>query len=210
MSRLFLLLRLSLRNLLGYPLRSFLTTLGVIFGVGAVIAMMAMTTGAEQKLLADIGRLGIDNIILNSVKPPEKKKSSAENEQSWYSRHGLTYKDERQIRETVPNIKAVLPVHKRPQYVWWGSRRTRATIYAVRPDHLSLFGLTVTRGRNLTTMDGVLLKRVCVVRAGLLKSVGAFVDPLNRSIQVFSLFVMLRLLGLSGFGKKWNTAGSCK
>ena len=81
-----LLFRLSLRNLVGYPLRSFLTTLGVIFGVGAVIAMMAMTTGAEQKLLAEIGRLGIDNVILNSVKPAEPRRSqTAGQEQSWYS-----------------------------------------------------------------------------------------------------------------------------
>jgi putative ABC transport system permease protein len=183
-TKFWLLFRLSLRNLLGYPLRSFLTTLGVIFGVGAVIAMMAMTTGAEQKLLAEIGRLGIDNVILNSVKPAEKKKQTAGQEQSWYSRHGLTYKDERQIRETVPNIRAVLPVHKRPQNVWWGSRKVRATVYAVRPSHLALFGLTVTRGRNLTDIDGKDMKRVCVIRAGLLKSLGNYRDPLGASIQV--------------------------
>ena len=74
MNKTFLLFRLGIRNLLGYPLRTLLTMLGVIFGVGSVIAMMAMTTGAEQKLLEEIGRLGIDNVILNSVRPPERKK----------------------------------------------------------------------------------------------------------------------------------------
>lgn len=184
MTKTLMLFRLGVRNLLGYPLRSLLTTLGVIFGVGSVIAMMAMTTGAEQKLLADIGRLGIDNVILNSVKPPEKKKDTGGGEQGWYSRHGLTYKDEKQIRATVPNIRAVLPVHKRPSTVWWGSRKTRATVYAVRPRHLSLFGLEVERGRNLTEVDGTGIKRVCIIRADLLLSMDIIEDPLGRMIQI--------------------------
>ena len=55
--------RLALRNLLGYPMRTFLTALGVIFGVGSVIAMLALGVGAEKELLEEIGRLGIQNII---------------------------------------------------------------------------------------------------------------------------------------------------
>jgi len=172
MSRFWLLMRLSLRNLIGYPMRSFL------------IAMMAMTTGAEKKLLADIGRLGIDNIILNSIKPPTKKKDSEEGESAGYSRHGLTYKDEKQIRETVPNIESVLPVHKRPCTIWWGSTKARATIYAVRPNHLKLFGLKPSRGRNLSPIDGARRRRVCVVRDNLLKSMGIYEDPLGRRIHV--------------------------
>ena len=183
MNKTFLLFRLGIRNLLGYPLRTLLTMLGVIFGVGSVIAMMAMTTGAEQKLLADIGRLGIDNVILNSVKPPEKKKDTG-NQQGWYSRHGLTYKDEKQIRATVPNIRSVLPVHKRPSTVWWGSRKTRATVYAVRPSHLDLFGMEVERGRNLSDVDGDNIRRVCIIRADLLLSMGVIEDPLGRMLQI--------------------------
>jgi len=204
-TKIVLLIRLGLRNLLGYPMRTLLTILGVVFGVGSVIAMMAMTTGAERKLLADIGRLGIDNIIINSVKPPEKKQDSGE-EEGWTNRFGLTYKDEARIRDTVPNITRVLPVHKKPKRVWYGSRRTRATIYAVKPEHLDTFDLKVIRGRSLCAMDGDRLKRVCVIRAGLLKGLGAFLDPLGASIQVgdeyYKVVGILPDQGLRGYAQE--------
>ena len=49
--------RLGIQNLFGYPLRTFLTMLGVVFGVGSVIAMLALGAGAERELLKEIGRL---------------------------------------------------------------------------------------------------------------------------------------------------------
>jgi len=176
------LVRLGLRNLVAYPLRTLLTTLGVVFGVGSVIAMMAMGAGAEQQLLEEIGRLGIQNIILNSVKPPER--STAQAEGSWIFRYGLTYKDERQIRDTVPGLERVRPVQIRPLTVWQGARKAEATVYAVKPEHMGMFGLEVTRGRSLEAADGDALRRVCVIRAGLLRSLGSFEDPLGRSITI--------------------------
>ena len=60
---------MGLRSLLGYPMRTVLTMLGVVFGVGSVIAMLALGAGAERELLQEIGRLGIQNIIVNSITP---------------------------------------------------------------------------------------------------------------------------------------------
>jgi len=187
------LLRLSLRNLRGYKLRTSLTTLGIVFGVGSVIAVMAMGAGAERELLKEIGRLGIRNIILNSKKPPDRKKDQQTNQWA-YDRYGLTFRDERQIRETVPALRQVLPVHKLPRTVWNGSRRIEAAVYAVRDRHMRIFGLDVVRGRNLTPLDGALLKRVCVVRAGLLKELGIYSDPLGRYLQVGDAYY--RIVGL--------------
>ena len=68
-------MRLAVRNLLRHPLRTFLTTLGVLLGVSSVIALMAIGKGAEHAILREIGRLGINNIILKSVKPPLKNTS---------------------------------------------------------------------------------------------------------------------------------------
>ena len=48
---------LAVRNLLGYPLRSFLTTLGVVFGIGSVVTMLALGKGAEQEILREIDAL---------------------------------------------------------------------------------------------------------------------------------------------------------
>ena len=75
---------LSIRNLGGYPLRTFLTTLGIVFGVASVIVMLALGEGAQQEILAQIGKLGIQNVIVNTVKPPESKESTRRTR--WISR----------------------------------------------------------------------------------------------------------------------------
>ena len=61
---------MSIHNLLLHKVRSILTSLGVIFGVGSVIAMLAISEGAKQSALAQIEAMGIDKIILFSKRPP--------------------------------------------------------------------------------------------------------------------------------------------
>lgn len=176
--------RLGIRNLRGYPLRTFLTTLGVVFGVGSVIAMLSLGAGAEHELLEEIGRLGIQNIIINSVKPPEK--TSANTQRDRVSRYGLTFKDYRRIQTTVDGVDQILPVHHSRKTVWWGSRRVEATVYAIKSRQLDLFGLETARGRPICPLDNEALSRVCVIRAGLLKELGIFEDPIGLALRVGS------------------------
>ncbi len=187
------LLRLALRNLLGHKLRTFLTMLGSVFGVGSVIAMLGLGTGAEQAILREIGRLGIGNIILNSVKPPDKTRDTEEDE-DWILRYGLTFKDEKQIRETIPGLKRALPVHRSRKTVWWGSRRAEAMVNAVTPVHLPLFDLNVVHGRTLTEYDDATFARVCVIRAGLLEQLGVFEDTVGKTLNVDG--VPFRIIGI--------------
>ena len=63
--------RLGISSLLLHKLRSFLTTLGVLFGVASVIAMLAVGEGASAEAQDQIRRLGSRNVILRSVEPPQ-------------------------------------------------------------------------------------------------------------------------------------------
>ena len=58
------------------PLRSFLTALGIIFGIASVVSMVSLGEGARRAILSQIGELGIRNIIINSIKPPAEEKAS--------------------------------------------------------------------------------------------------------------------------------------
>ena len=69
-SMLFEILALGMRALWRNRLRTFLTMLGMIFGVGSVIAMLSVGAGARSEILERIGELGVRNVILNSMKPP--------------------------------------------------------------------------------------------------------------------------------------------
>jgi len=181
------LLALALRNLRGYALRSLLTTLGVVFGVASVITMLAIGAGAEQALLDEIGRLGIGNIILNTVKPPEETEDTGEN-RSFVHEYGLDYRDLAMIRDTVPGVARALPVHRRNPRVWRGSRKVDATTYAVKPDHLELFGYRVVRGRPLAALDEDSLRQVCLVRSGLIQQLKSFRAPLGMELLIDGLW----------------------
>ena len=70
-------IRLGIKNLLMHGLRSLLTMLGMVFGVGSVIAMLSVGEGASQDALEQIRRLGSHNIIIDIVKPAQEQTSSS-------------------------------------------------------------------------------------------------------------------------------------
>ena len=94
----------ALRNLAKHKMRTGLTMLGMIFGVGAVIAMLSIGAGGEKKALEAIGRLGLRNVIVRAkvVKPEDRaelRKKSL----------GVSLRDAEAIMEAVPNVESVLP-----------------------------------------------------------------------------------------------------
>ncbi len=172
---------LSLRNLRGYPLRTFLTTLGIVFGVASVIVMLAIGEGAQREILEQIGRLGIRNVIVNTVKPTESKEQTRR--RRFVSRHGLTFKDMEQIRATVPTVTRVLPVHTKAERAWNGSRMAEVTLHGVRPEHFEGAALRVALGRPITQTDEESLATVCVIRHGLLRRIGHLGPPLGFALR---------------------------
>ena len=98
---------LGIENLLLHKLRSFLTMLGVVFGVGSVVAMLAVGEGASKEALSQIQKLGSNNIIINSIKSIEEESSSSQ--RSMMSMYGLTYIDYQRISESFPNVQQVAP-----------------------------------------------------------------------------------------------------
>jgi len=99
---------LGSENLLLHKLRSFLTMLGVVFGVGSVVAMLSVGEGASKEALEQIRKLGSNNIIISSVKSVEEE--SASTTRSYMSIYGLTYEDHTRVTETFNTIRQTAPV----------------------------------------------------------------------------------------------------
>src|SRR3990172_264555 len=95
---------LGIENLLLHKLRSFLTMLGVVFGVGSVVAMLSVGEGASKEALEQIRKLGSNNIIISSVKSAEEEQAQANVMRSRMSVYGLTYEDSRRISEGFNHI----------------------------------------------------------------------------------------------------------
>ncbi|GAB6146015.1 ABC transporter permease [Desulfocicer niacini] len=98
----------GIQTLMLHKLRSFLTMLGVVFGVGSVVAMLAVGEGASMDALEQIKKLGSNNIIISSVKSLEEESTSTT--RSFLSIYGLTYQDHQRIGESFSTVKKNVPV----------------------------------------------------------------------------------------------------
>ena len=98
----------GIENLLLHKLRSFLTMLGVVFGVGSVVAMLSIGEGASMEALNRIRKLGSNNIILSSIKSTEEEQ--AVTTRSRMSIYGLTYEDKDRIEKSYRDIEQTVPV----------------------------------------------------------------------------------------------------
>ena len=100
-------IHLGIKTLMLHKLRSFLTMLGMVFGVASVIAMLSIGEGASKEALDQIRKLGSTNILITSVKPIEDE--TATTTRTWMSIYGLLYEDERRIEETFSAVQQTAP-----------------------------------------------------------------------------------------------------
>ena len=172
----------ALRNISRHTLRSFLTALGIIFGVASVMSMMSTGEGARQAILDQINQLGITNIILNTKKPPESSKDDSNDDRTF--EYGLTERDARRIEETLPGVVEVLPVHDVQKWIWVGSKRFQSKVRGVTPDYFSRLNLDPVLGTERTAEHGLARQRVCVIRQRLLRQTKKLGDPLKLQLLI--------------------------
>jgi putative ABC transport system permease protein len=181
--RLFEIFTLGVKNLLRNKLRSFLTMLGMIFGVGSVITMLSVGAGARHAILERIQQLGVTNIIINSVKPPEELRADSTGD-NWVDVFGLKFSDADGIEATIPTIDGLLRVNKVRERVWYGSKRVDCSILGVQPGHFEMFRIEVTRGRGLEPFDFATSAKVCVLRRSLVRQLETVEDPIGMWLKL--------------------------
>ena len=154
-------IRLGIKNLMLHKLRSMLTVLGVVFGVGSVIAMLAVGEGASQEAMEQIRKLGRDNIILSSVKPVEDEQATAQ--RAFMSVYGLLYEDEQRIRETMPAVLQTVPVKHVRKEGRLGERALELRVMGTTPDWFKLVDRPMVAGGTLKRWDIDNQAAVCVL-----------------------------------------------
>ncbi len=143
-------IKMGIKNLMLHKLRSFLTMLGVVFGVGSVIAMLAVGEGASKEALDRIRKLGSQNIIIESEKSLEEESASSPLSMSIY---GLLYDDERRINESFPSIHKTVPVKIVRKEARLGMRAMELRVVGTTPEWFDLVQRPVIAGRVLVARD---------------------------------------------------------
>jgi putative ABC transport system permease protein len=190
--------RLGVKSLMLHKLRSMLTMLGIIFGVCSVIAMLAIGEGASYEAQEAIKRLGSNNILINSIKPPEDTRQSGGGGggggRGMMLDYGLTYKDASRIQTTIPGVKRVLPMRIIRENVRFNRNEVPSQIIGTLPFYAEVVGLDVVRGRFLTHVDEVHANNICVLTVGLAQRLFPYEDPLQHSVKIDAFYY--RVVGL--------------
>lgn len=192
-SRIFRNIKLGVKTLMLHKLRSFLTVLGVVFGVGSVIAMLAVGEGASKEALEQIRKLGSHNIIIDSIKPVEEATSSVRVHMSIY---GLLYDDELRIEESFASVRRTVPVKVVRKEGRLQTRVLELRIVGTTPAWFDLVKRPVVAGRVLTPRDQQDRGNVVVLTEHgarrLLATEGSIGSPLRLGGEAFEVAGIVR------------------
>ncbi len=176
-------LSLGIKTIWLHKLRSFLTALGVVFGVASVVAMLAIGEGASYEAQEQIRKLGSQNIILQSVKPPDGQGSSGES-RSMISEYGITLRDIQQIRQTVPDIHVVVPSRYISENIWNLDRSIDGQVMGVLPIYPQMRNRRITQGRFFNDLEMQDVVPVCVINQTVAARLFALSTPVGKSVRV--------------------------
>jgi len=188
--------RLALQAIQRNALRSFLTALGIVIGVGAVIAMVTIGSGTTAKVTADLAKLG-SNLL--SVNPGQFGPGRASAEAKAFNS-----RDIEAMKTQLMGVKAVAPLAQKSTTVIYGSENRVTTVIGTENDYFVAQAWSLQEGRLF--LEGELRggRAACVIGTTMRDKLFGQVDPLQRSIRVGSVSCevigLLQRKGQSSFG----------
>jgi putative ABC transport system permease protein len=183
MGRIWRALNLGMKSLLLHKLRSGLTVLGIVFGVAAVISMLAIAEGSSRDAQERIKALGATNIIIRSVKPSDEAQATG-GRPSRILNYGLKYADYERIMETVPTITKVLPIREIRKQIRRYQYFLDGRVVGTTQDYAEFNMLEMERGRFLTPADNEKYQNFCVLAATTAKTLFPYEDPKGRAVKL--------------------------
>ncbi len=144
-------LNIALEAVIANRMRSILTALGIIFGVAAVIAMLAIGNGARQEILEQMKMVGVNNII---IRPLYADDDSRDESMRGRFSPGLTLQDVESIFNIVPTVQRMSPEVEISAYAMANGIRRPVRVAGITPEYFDVFSLGLSRG-NMFTQDQI-------------------------------------------------------
>jgi putative ABC transport system permease protein len=167
--------------------RSFLTALGIIFGVAAVIAMLAIGNGAQQEILNQIKLVGVNNIVIEPIVEQTEEnlqeQGNGKKEKKKFS-PGLSLADAESIKEIIPGISAVSPEIILETYVIRNGIRRSAKLVGVDPPYFNLSAFELNEGEMFIENHLKKGSRVCIIGKSVKARFFPNTNPIGKMIKV--------------------------
>ena len=173
-----------------HKLRTALTLLGMIFGVGAVIAMLSIGEGAEQEALELIDSMGLRNVIVKAkAMEPEQLKEIRSHS------IGLSRRDVEVISEALPFVESSSAEKRIKAFIVFGNGTvSNASVIGVTPNFFELSGFNTQKGELFSDMENTRFEQVAVIGIDVARTMFGESDPIGRLIKVNH--VWLKVIGV--------------
>jgi putative ABC transport system permease protein len=190
-------LRLALRALRRNKLRSFLTALGIIIGVAAVICMVSIGEGAKQRIRTQIESTGTNVVLLFSG-----SSSSGGMRGGMGSQPTITWDDLRAVQTELPAVRAVAPLSRTGTQAISESQTWTTTVYGTTPEYFTIRNWSIARGSGLTASDQAGAAKNAVIGQTVAENLfGAGTDPIGQVLRVRNApYIVVGLLESKGQG----------
>ncbi len=191
---------IALEGLKANKLRSFLTMLGIIIGVGAVIAMVSIGMGVRQKVETSIAGLGSNLIIvMPGATTPSGVRLAAGSSTT------LTNADAQAISREIAGVSAVAPAVNRSYQLVYGNQNWTTNVLGTNPEYLDVRNFSVATGTVFSTKDIDTRARVAVIGKTVADNLFGDVTPLGQTIRInkapFRVIGVLESKGQSSMGQ---------
>ncbi len=190
--------RLALSSIRRNTLRSFLTLLGIVIGVAAVIAMITIGSGTTEKVQADISKLGSNLLTVRSGQPPTPGSAPVR-------ARDFTMKQFSTLAANLTGAKAVSAASQKIVRIVYGTESLSASVTGTDAEFFTVRDWEVTAGRIFTEQETRGGTPVCVIGETVRKQFFGAGDPLGATIRVSKVncpvIGLLESKGTSGFGQ---------
>jgi putative ABC transport system permease protein len=171
---------LAILGLVDHKFRSFLTILGIIFGVASVIAMISIGEGAKKQAIAKYQDLGVSNIIVRDKDLTDKE---LEEVRMKFSK-GLSFDDATAIKEIVPGVVSVAPQCEAQLDAKLGDRSSKATVIGITPDILGVLNYNTEKGDFINPDHYDRQLKVCVLGATIARELFSYENPVGNNVKL--------------------------
>jgi putative ABC transport system permease protein len=188
--------KIALRSLVANKLRSLLSMLGIIIGVSAVIAMLALGAGAQKKILDQVTAMGADLLILS---PGQGQRGGVRTG----AVQTLKLEDAEALLDKVPEVRKVSPVTQGTGQFKYYNKNTQSTIMGAAVTYFSIRNFEIEKGRSFTEREVEQQARVAVLGPTIVEELFGDADPLNEKVKInginFKVVGVLKPKGSQGW-----------
>jgi putative ABC transport system permease protein len=179
-------LYIAIDAVIANKIRSLLTALGIIFGVAAVISMLAIGNGAQQEILDQIKLVGVNNIVVKPIieQKEEKVEEAVGKKDKKKFSPGLTMRDVKSIESTIPGLTKISPeIILETNIIRKGYRRS-AKLVGVEPAYFDIYNFEMQEGQMFKEEQRKIGSPVCIIGQSIKSRFFPTENPIGKNIKV--------------------------